>query len=165
MLKKPPIILGVNPGARYIGIAVLSGPELRDWGVKVINGKWSTGKMGKALSVVSGLIKQHEPAVLAVKDLHPSRSSPNLIRMVSRIQEIARRKGILVCRYSIEDMKTFFFPEDCRNKRELADKIASEYPALLNDLGKEKSSKNPYHVRMFEAVALALICFHNIDKH
>ena len=31
------------------------------------------------------------------------------------------------------------------------------YPALRDDLRKERSDYNPYHIRMFEAVALAML--------
>ena len=39
MTNKPLKILAINPGTRYLGIAVFVGTDLREWAVKVIKGK------------------------------------------------------------------------------------------------------------------------------
>lgn len=164
MPKKPLRIMGINPGTRYMGIAIFQGTELRDWQVKNIAGKWSKEKMGKAKMIVSSLIEQYEPDALAIKKLHPSRSSPNLNRLVEKIKELAKGKSLRICHYSIKDLEGFFSPEERMDKKKLAEIIASKYPFLSHELEKEKSHRNPYHLRMFEAVALGKICFHHLDK-
>lgn len=165
MYKKPITILGINPGARYIGIAVFQGAELRDWGIKVIKGKWSKEKLKKIIEIISGFIEQYEPDALAIKSLHPSRSSPNLNRLVAKIKELSEKKGVKVYQYSIAELKTFFSPEEKINKKKLAERIASKYPDLFHELNREKNHKNPYHIRMLEAVVLGSICFYQLDKH
>jgi len=164
MLKKPLKILGINPGTRYLGIAFFEGGELLDWGVKVIKGKWSKQKMRKAIGIVSELLKRYEPNVIAIKKLHPSRSSRNLSRLVDWIARLARRKRLRLCRYSIGELEYFICPDEKTNRRRLADLVTSAYPVLCHELQKEKSHKNPYHIRMFEAVALCTICFHKLNR-
>jgi Holliday junction resolvasome RuvABC endonuclease subunit len=165
MFKKPITILGINPGSRYLGIAVFHGPELLDWRVKVFKGKWCKEKMKRIAKIVSQFIEQYQDNALAIKKLNPSRSSGNLNRLVSQIKGIARRKKLKVYQYSIKDLEAFFSDGERMNKKKLAEIIASEYPVLLHELGKEKSHKNPYHIRMFEAVALGSVCFHHLDKN
>jgi len=145
-----------------MGFALFRGPELRDWGVKNIGGK-SKEKMGKAMTIISGLLGQHEPDVLALKELHPSRSSSNLNRMVARTKELAKRKGVRICQYPIKELESGFHSEKI-NRRELAEIVASDYPVLSHDLNKEKTIRNPYYIRMFEAVALGSLCFHQLDR-
>ena len=164
MPKKPLKIIGISPGTRYMGVAVFCGPELLDWRVKNIEGKWSKEKMEKAMKVVSSFIEQYQPDVLSIKKLHPSRTSPNLNRLVGRIKELSKRKRLKVYRYSINDLEEFFYPEGRINKRELAEIIASEYPVLSHELNREKAHRNPYHIRMFEAVALGSTCLHQLDR-
>jgi len=164
MPKKPLKIIGISPGTRYMGVAVFCGWELRDWQVKNIEGKWSKEKMEKAMKVVSSLIEQYQPNVLSIKKLHPSRTSPNLSRLVSRIKELAKRKKLEVYQYSIKELEDFFYPEGRINKRELAEIMASEYPVLSHELNREKAHRNPYHIRMFEAVALGSTCLHQLDR-
>ena len=147
-----------------MGVALFYGPELRDWGVKNVEGKWSKEKMEKAVKVVSSLVQQYQPDVLSIKQLHPSRSSPNLNRLVGRIKELSRRNGLKLHHYSIEELESFFCPEARINRKELAEIVASEYPVLLHELNREKAHRNPYHIRMFEAVALGSMCFHQLDN-
>ena len=165
MAKRPITILGINPGSRYIGMAVFRGPELRDWRVKVIKGKWSKEKMKKLMTIVSDLIERYRPRALAIKKLHPSRTSPDLDRLVARVKALSQRKGIRVCEYSIGELEAFFCPWERTSKRRMAEVIASQYPIVLPELTKEKGNKNPYHLRMFEAVALGARCFFYLDKH
>jgi Holliday junction resolvasome RuvABC endonuclease subunit len=157
-------IIGINPGTRYLGIAVLQGPELMDWRIKILKGKWSKEKMKKAIEIISEFIERYEPNVLAIKKLHPSRRSRNLAQLTARIKEFSRRKGLKVFQYSIKDVEEFFIEEDKLNKKNLAEAIVSENPVLFHEHQKEKSHKNQYFIRMFEAVALASTCFHQVDK-
>lgn len=135
-----------------------------DWRMKVLKGKWSKEKMKKAIDIISEFIERYEPGVLAIKKLHPSRRSQNLAQLTARIKEFSRRKGLKVFQYSIKDVEEFFIREDKLNKKNLAETIVLENPALFHELQKEKSHNNPYFIRVFEAVALALVCFYQLDK-
>jgi hypothetical protein len=50
------------------------------------------------------------------------------------------------------------------NKRKLAELLAAMYPALVYDFQREAENRNPYRVRMFEAVALAAVCWQEIEN-
>lgn len=165
MTKKPIIVLAINPGTRYLGIAVFQGPELRDWRIKAFKGKWSKEKMVNIKTIISGFIEQYEPNALAIKKLHPSRSSLNLKTLVTQIKRLCQRKGLKIYEYSIKDLDNFFAPEEKINKKNMSEMVAFHYPVLFNEFNKEKISKNPYYLRMFEAVALGSICFYQLDKH
>jgi hypothetical protein len=165
MHRKTLKILGLNPGSKYLGLAIFHGSDLRYWGIKVLAGRWSKGKIEKTKEVLSDLFVRYDIGILAIKKLHPSRNSPNLNRLVAKTREFSKRKGMRVYQYSIKDVENFFSPGERTNKKKLAETIASEYPALFHELDKEKNHKNPYHIRMFEAVALASACFHHLDKH
>jgi Holliday junction resolvasome RuvABC endonuclease subunit len=164
MNRRSQKIIGINPGTRYLGIAVLDGSELLDWRVKVLKGKWSKEKMKRAIGIISDIIEQYEPNILVIKKLHPSRRSWNLVQLVAKIKEFSKSKGLKVFQYSIKDVEEFFIKEDKLNKKNLAEKILSEYQVLFNEFMKEKRNKNLYFIRMFEAVALAALCFHRFDR-
>lgn len=164
MAKESQKIIGINPGTRYLGVAVLSGQELMDWRIKVLDGKWSDDKVKKAIRIVSEFIDQYDPNVLAIKKLHSSRRSRNLAQLVAKIKEFSRRKGLKVFQYSIKEVEEFFIKEDKLNKKNLAEAIVLENPALFHELQKEKSNKNFYYTRVFEAVALAAACSQKLSK-
>lgn len=164
MQKEPPRILAVNPGSRYLGIAAFRGPELLDWGVKVITGKTPTEKLKTARTIIVALIGQYVPNVLVIKELHPSRSSRQLDGLVRQLKSLSERRGIKLREYSIQDVKAALCPDARSNKRKLANILAAMYPALTYDLEQETQNRNPYRVRMFEAVALAAVCWQQIEN-
>ena len=164
MTKEPLKIIGINPGTRYLGIAVFQGPELLDWRIKTFKGKWSNAKIEKILGAISEIFELYEPDALAIKKLHPSRRSESLTMLVVKIKKQTRRKGLKVYQYSIKELEDFFVKEGKLNKKNLAEAVVSTYPVLSNELNKEKRHKNPYHVRAVEAIALASICFGELDK-
>lgn len=165
MPKKPLTILGINPGSKYLGIAIFQGHELRDWRIKTFKGKWSKEKMKKVIGIIYDFICQYNPSVLALKEFTPSRSSHGLNRLIMKIKDLAKKERMKIYEYSIKDLEAFFSPEGRINKRQLAEVVASKYLVLFNELNKEKAHRNPYHIRMFEAVALASVCFHQLDNH
>lgn len=160
-------ILAINPGTKYLGIAVFRHADLRDWAVKSLSGKWSNSKMLKIQGIISDLIFRYQPDIIALKGLHPSRCSDSLDKVVCEIHEIAWRKGIEIQEYSIKNIERFYSPEKTIGKRELAEMLAVEYPALSHELARELDKKKKrlknYHVRMFEAVALGAVCQRETD--
>lgn len=158
MPRKPITILAINPGIRYLGIALFEQLDLREWAVKYIRGSTSREKLKKAKAVVGVLLDRYEPDILVLKQLHPSRSSANLNRLVGAIKQAAKLRRIKLRQYSIKQVKAFYWPKRRTNKKKLADTLASRYPALAHDLARELANKHPYYIRMFEAVALGAIC-------
>ena len=92
MHKKTLRIIGINPGTRYMGIAVFCGPELRDWQVKNMEGRWSKDKITKVITILSSLIDSYEVNVLAIKKLNPSRSSRHLDQLADRIERLSKMR-------------------------------------------------------------------------
>ncbi len=164
MVKKITTVVGINPGTRYLGISVFHETELRDWRVKVVNGKLSKEKIESVMVIVSGFIAEYKPDALAIKRIHSSRSSQNLNMLVTKIKEFSRRKKLKVYEYSIKELEAFFSPEGKTNKTKMVERIASKYPDLSNEFNREKKQKNPYHIRVFEAVALGSICIYQLDS-
>ena len=165
MPKNPPRILAVNPGSRYISIAVFRGPELLDWAVKVVSGRTPSGKLESVRAILRDCVDRYDPDVLSIKQLHRSRSSRRLNDLVKTIKQLCRRRGLKVYQYSIQDLEGVLCPAGRANKRKLAELLTTTYPALAHELQREKQHRNPYHIRMFEAVALGAACCQQIENH
>ncbi len=138
--------------------------EKTDWMVKVFKGKTSKVKMEKAILAISDIVERYEPDVLAIKKLHPARSSRKLNKMVDMIKEFAKRKRLKVRQYSIKELENSLIAESRLNKKYMVEILISKYPFLIHELNSEKIHRNPYHIRMFEAVALGAVCFHILDR-
>ncbi|MBW2063341.1 MAG: hypothetical protein JRJ03_00270 [Deltaproteobacteria bacterium] len=164
MTNNPKRILSINPGSRYLGIAVFQDLELIEWGIRSVNGKCQKEKREAAKGIISDLILRYQPNVLALKKLHPSRSSPNLDNLVCELRKLGRKKSLRIFEYPLEKIETSFSGAGKINKRQMAELIIREYPFLSNEFRRENTNLNPYHIRMFEAVALGLVYLHHIDK-
>jgi hypothetical protein len=156
MNRKVKKILGINPGTRYLGLAVFNDSELLDWRIKAFTGKWTNEKMRRILKIIIEQIELYDINAMRMKKLHPSRSSKYLKNLVHRIRALARRKRIKYTSYSIKEIESVFLNNEKPNKRNLADKVAIEYPMLIYDLNKEKIQRNSYYMRAIEAVALGI---------
>ena len=156
--------MGINPGTRYLGLAVFQDWNLIDWRIKSLEGKWSKKKIAKTIEAISERIDCYDLNTLAIKRLHPSRASRNLKTLVSKIKELARRKRIRLFEYSIKDLERYFLDEQRGNKKTLAEKMAADYPFLTFDLHRMQARKHIYYLRMFEAVALGAACFHKLNR-
>jgi Holliday junction resolvasome RuvABC endonuclease subunit len=157
-------ILGLNPGTRYLGLAVFQGPELRDWGIRTFKGRWSKKKLKKIREIISGLIRRYDLNTLAIKKIHPARSSAHLNALILELQNLAQEKGLKVEAYSLQEIKDRFKGEGKINKRALGEIMAREYPAVFRELKKEQENKAPYFYRLFEAVALGATGYYRNEK-
>ena len=164
MPKEPPKILAVNQGSRYIGWAAFRGPELLDWGVRVIRAKTPRSKLRAANQILVEAIDRFQPSALAIKQLHRSRSSGFLNRLTSAIAKLCRRRRLGLYQYSIGELKQVLCQDVKSNKRRLAEHVTAAYPVLSHDLQKERANHNPYYVRMFEAVALGIACYEQLES-
>ncbi len=162
--KELPRILAVNPGSRYIGFAAFQGPELLDWGVRVISARTPRGKVRVAGHILTEALERFRPDLLAVKRLHASRTSTSLDRLTESIRDLSRRRKLRVHEYSITELKSAICPEAKGSKRRLAAVVAALYPILSRDFLKEMANRNPYYLRMFEAVALGVVCYRQLGE-
>jgi len=147
-------LLAINPGTRYFGVAVLSGSDLVDWGIRVLSGRWSEEKLSKVTDIISELIESHSPDYLVMKQPHPSRTSPQLNALCLRIEETAGEHGLPVHRHSLEEIKQFHSHGMSTTRAKLAESVTLKYPCLVRLYQREKHAYNPYHIRLFEAVIL-----------
>lgn len=150
-------ILGVNPGSRYVGFSAFRGPELLDWGVRIITAKTPRGQVRVANRILREAIERFQPGALVVKRLHWSRSSPSLDRLTGAILELSRHRRIEVHQYSITQLKYVLCRNRRSNKRRLAAELVAMYPVLRQEFQKEMASRHPYYLTMFEAVALGVV--------
>jgi len=156
MQKDQRNILAINPGSRYLGIAVFVGTELRDWAVKLTRRR-------RIQSIMSEYINQYGVRIIALKKVHPSRTSSELRSIVSSMESIAMQRRLMLREYSIDEVETALLPQKRKNKRLLMEEVVARYPFLLNQFHQEEKNKNPYLIRMFETVGIGSVCLSQFD--
>lgn len=160
MLKKvrSKVILGISPGTRLLGFAIIQDGELRDWGVMSFKEKWSKAKLKRILAVVENLVISYGVNIVVLKKVHPSRTSKGLHQLVTGLEKSAKVNRIKIYRYTIVEIKDALSPDERINKKVMAEMIVAKFPELNPELIKEHKSQNTHYTRMFEAAGLDMAC-------
>lgn len=156
MQKEEHKILAINPGSRYLGLAVFLGTELRDWGLKIVQGK-------RIADLLDVYVTRYQITVFAIKKFHPSRTSNNLRKIISLLNVYVKKHSGCIYQYSIDNIEKEFLYQKPRNKNLLEDEILSRYPFLFELVKREKKNKNPYLMRVVEAIGIGARCLQEVD--
>jgi hypothetical protein len=149
MRQKPNIILGISPGTRAMGWAVLSDGELVDWGVKNFKGKWSQQSEEKSLQFIVNMLNDYMITTLAIKRINPSKSSSGLDRLYSHIIATAHLNQIEI--KSASNMEIKKSQKNIRNMKQLLPVLSIRFPELNND----KKIGRVQNIKFHEAIAVA----------
>ena len=165
MLRRKPIrILGIDPGTKETGVALLEGDELLYFGVKTLKRQ---GKrvpryvLDRARRQIMTMIERYQPQVLAMEKTFviKNRNSALLNVLADEIKVLARGEGLKINEYTPTTVKKLICGTGKATKKEVARKIASYYPELKRYLDPGKGlnrCKEGYWQNMFNAVALCL---------
>jgi len=156
-MHSTPTILGISPGTRSMGLAVMKAGELIDWRVKTFKGSWTSGKLKDILFVLMQYVETHNVKIIALKKPDVHRSSEGLDQLVSELTVWAKMNRIKVFSYSLHDMKKHFSKEKNFSKAEMIKRIALQYPELYAEYNKEQRNRKEYYVKMFEAIIVATL--------
>ena len=156
--------LALNPGSRYVGIAVFHGLELVDWAVRSVREKSPEARLDQMKSILSEIAETHSVNCLVIKSLHPARSSEYLWQLTSTLKGWAKDNHHVVREYGIKEVETFLLPSGRLNKGLLMEGVAAVHPFLFPELEGERQNRNPYLIRMFEAVALGMRCLGEMER-
>lgn len=157
-------ILAINPGCHYFAIAAFNGYDLFDWRIKSLEGNFRARRLPAAITLVASYLDRLTPTAVAIKTVPSSRSSSNLKTLVARLWMLAGHRKIPAKLYGIRDLEAHFEPKARINKRRLAELVAATYPVLVPALDRERTIRNPYHGRMFEAVAAGALLLHQLEQ-
>lgn len=164
MNKTSSTILGIDPGLREFGYAIISGKRLIDAGarsLKLISPKKRESSIRKS---VSSWITVHKPSVIVLEATYPH-PVPWLheVHLVTKtLERIARRRGLLVARYAPQVVRRDLIGDGKATKKEAASAIVARFPALRVYLTQDHRWKERLWLNMFDAIALAL---HHQEEH
>ncbi len=148
-----PVILGISPGKEMMGIALIVKGTLVDWRIR------STKKADKSkryMTFIQNVSHTHRVSVIAVKTLAYPRSMYRK-NFISDIQSYCQEQGIECRMYTLSQLKKLAVRKDCKTRKELMTAIAEKKPELIPVLRKERTNRNAYYIKIFEAVAAALV--------
>jgi Holliday junction resolvasome RuvABC endonuclease subunit len=168
--EKPLKILSIKPGTKYMAIAVLDNQDLVYWrNKKIRHMKISDSQTIKRLKdVLSKLINFWKPEVIAVEDIFyvQSRKNSLLNVLVQEIKNIGKERKIKIYLYSPVLVRKFICKKERINKMNTAKLLVNRYPWLYKKYEKENKKRwyqFKFGLRIFDAIAVGLFCFHQLQ--
>lgn len=150
-------LLGISPGTRIFGLAVLKHGELVEWKVKTFKEKWSKEKEKAILSMIEKLCMYYQVHTISIKKLNPLHSSVQLDLLYDAILRLAARVGVKIASYSLSDLD-YEERDGRRTKEVLSAHVAGRHPVLKQAYQQERNNRKEYYTKMFEAIAIAEAC-------
>jgi Holliday junction resolvasome RuvABC endonuclease subunit len=153
-------VLALALSSRAFGYAVFEGDKLVDWGLT--STKQSENENVWCMTNINRLFSLYEPDVIALEDVFAEGSarSRRIRRLAKQIQTMAAQRKARVRKIpKLNVIKAICGTEEA-TRHDMAEKIAQIFPNELSfRLPKRRGIGDPEdrRIRMFEAVALALI--------
>jgi Holliday junction resolvasome RuvABC endonuclease subunit len=160
-------ILGIDPGTKEMGLAVLRGSELRYFGVRTLrNGTRPHDVIGQARRIVLSAIKRHSPQVVAIEEpLNlPTKRAHVLSVIAQELRGRAEEIGLEVVELSPAGIRERVTGNPRATKIEVAETLVRTGFAQLRDLIPKRPARaalglrprDKYWLHMFDALALAI---------
>jgi len=162
-----PTILGIDPGSRHMGLAVVRGRELLDYGVHTLrNGRRPYDMIGQARAHVLTSIRDHAPGLVAIEEplLVPTKRAALVSALGQELHERARELGIQVVEISPRRVREIVVGNPKATKIEVAEALVKQGFSDLAELVPKRparavlglSEKDRYWLHAFDALALAV---------
>jgi Holliday junction resolvasome RuvABC endonuclease subunit len=165
MTTIPPTILGLDPGTRFLGAAVLRGPALLAYGVHQLkNGERPYDVIGQARRIVFRYIEEHQPHIVAIEApyLIATERGAVLTTLARELGERAKELGLELVELSPERVRRHVADDPKATKYDVAKQLVQRFTELRT-LAPQKpkvpalwlSSRDRYWLHMFDALAIA----------
>lgn len=160
-------ILGIDPGTKEMGLAVLHGPELRYFGVRTLrNGTRPYDVIGQARRIVLAVIEKQAPDIVAIEEplLLPTKRAALLSVIAQELRARAEDLGLEVVELSPSAVRQAAVGNPRATKIEVAEILARDQFTQLRDLVPIRPPRSAlglrprdkYWLHMFDALALAV---------
>lgn len=171
MLKNQPIILGIDPGARQIGIAVLRGGELFYYAVKTLkkdkkdNSQSSVSITESLEQIICKAVEEFKVDCIALEKVTSAQQRNSFVEVVYRnVKEIAARRNFKLREYSPNFVRNSICRQTKATRREAYKILTEKYPELYRYLSATRIWQKAYFAHLFDAIAVALLCSREFEE-
>jgi len=155
MKQRNTTILGISLGAKRTGIAIISYGTLIHWQLHTFFGTWSDKKSQRILDRYEKYIRTYGVKRIAVKIPPETHHSTAVVALLKALLERCQYHGCMV-EYKTKTEIKQHIPE-VQNANELIAYVTNRFPILTLEQERQLRNKQPYQIKMFEAVLMAHI--------
>ncbi len=158
--KKPLRILAIDPGSRYLAVAIFENYHLIYSGVKTIKNPNIQELLQKASEIIAELIFTYQPNLVALEKICfvQCQDSRKLRMIIRQIKRVIQKMQLDYLEYTPVFVRQQLCQQEKATKYKTFQILAARYPELVIKLGTEKLGKDKYWDQLFDAVALGYYC-------
>ena len=157
-------LLAIDPGSRYLGVAVFEDLHLLAWRTKIIEAKGRNAQaaVSRVRQIVRQSITHYHITMVVVRPycLCPRHTSKVMAVMVKELQKFGKQQGLRVFLCDPQRVRKFLCQGGRATKMEVARIIATDRYPFLSPIYEETRAKpwyrEKYHLQMFSAIALGV---------
>ncbi len=160
-------VLAVDPGTRYMGVAVLDGTDLIYYGVKSFKGQRPAIRLLQATrAALHDLIERYEPSVLAYEKTFFVQAKASALLQVqeAEIKAVGKDAGLALAGYSPGRVRKLLCEDGKATKEKVAQVLARQFPELAGYRGPMSARRARYWLNMFDALAVAVVSAEEIAE-
>lgn len=159
MSQERPIILGIDPGARHIGVAVIFKDDLLYFGVKVIkSAKTPSARFSRLAGIVSNLVHEFSVSHIALETVTSRQQLRSTVKHIyQQLRLVADKTGLPLIEYDAYCVRNAICGHPKATRSEACDILARRFPELLKYRLVKRIWQREYFARLFAAVGIALI--------
>jgi len=161
-----PIIIGIDPGTKEMGLAVVCGRELLGYGVRTLrNGSRPYDVLGLARRVVLGAIERYAPAIVAIEKplMLPTKRAALMAVIAEELSKRAEELGLEVVQIGPREARQLVLSDPAATKIEVAEALVQRFDQLKPLIPRRPAraalgprARDKYWLHMFDALALAV---------
>lgn len=156
---QPTVILGIDPGARQIGICVLKGEELVQYGVKTFRRKRLDEALVKLREIIKNLITEYEVDFVAIEKPVFVQQHRSFVKVAAEeITSYLREEKISYAEYNPKYIREVICGTERATKRNTALLLSQQYNELTRYFNVPRLWQKRYYAQLFGAIAVGLIC-------
>lgn len=159
MSKSLPIILGIDPGARQIGISVLKGEELVFFAVKTFKKRNRKASLKKLNQIIGNFIDGYQVEYIALEKIVFIQQHRSFVKIVSEeIKKHLKKQGITLREYNPKAVRQVICGLEKPTKRNTALLLSQKYMELAQYFNVSRLWQKRYFAQLFDAVAVSFVC-------
>jgi len=149
--------LGISTNTRLLGLAIINQNGLAEYSIRLYKSSWSPSKANMIVTSLEPCVRRYCIKKVVLSIPHAHHQTEAFKELISCICEYFEAKDIPVYSEPTEALYALCSLEQKKTKKALMKSLTMKYPQLSYCYHKEVRNKSKYYIKLFEAVAIALL--------
>jgi hypothetical protein len=152
------VTLGISTNTRLLGLAIIKQNSLVDYSIHLNKSSWSPSKADNMIvTSLEPCVRQYciTRVVLSIPYVHHQTEA--FRQLIYHIRAFFEAKGIPVFAETPEAFYPLYLPGQKKTKKAFMKALTQQFPQLSHYYHKEMRNKSKYYIKLFEAVAVAML--------